>query len=126
MTFTYDLGGTGDALNISRVRMELGDAVEDAGVLPDGGNLDDAEIAVALAAYDDDIDLAVGALARILSRRWAQAVDVSVGPRRESLSQVSARWQALADDAIAKATGSGYAVFGMTPVREDGYSEEAG
>lgn len=96
MTFTYDLTATGDNLNISKVRLEIGDTVEDSGVLPDGANLDDTEIQLYLDATSDDIGQTVSAICNMLARRWATVVDVAVGPRRESLSKVSEQWAARA------------------------------
>lgn len=119
MSFTYDLTTTGNALLISRVRMELGDGVEDSGVLPDGGNLTDAEILVMLSDYNNDITQTVGALAAILARRWAPVTDITVGPRREALSQVSKRWQTMANE-----LNPSYASFSIGVQRSDGYSEE--
>src|SRR4029079_7408625 len=111
MSFTYYLNSPEiDVQNIARARFELGDQVQDNGVLPSGGNLQDEEIAVYLALNGNDIDATVAALAGVLSRHWAGAADVSVGPRRESLSQIATQWAER-----AKATGSsgpGIAFFG--------------
>lgn len=107
MAFTYDLSATGDDLNISKVRLEIGDTVEDSGVLPDGSNLADDEIQLYLDAASDNIGSAVSAISTMLSRRWAGVVDVAVGPRRESLSKVSEQWAAR-----AQLSGSGSGVAG--------------
>lgn len=112
MAFTYDLTATGDDLNISKVRLELGDNTEDDGVLPSGANFQDAEIQVYLDATSDDIGQTVSALCTVLSRRWASVADVAVGPRRESLSKISQQW---ADRAKAPSQGAGVggAYFGI-------------
>ena len=120
MGFTYDLTATGDDLNVSKVRLELGDTVEDTGVLPSGANLSDEEIQSYLDTYNDDVTQAVGALCGVLSRHWAGAADIAVGPRRESLSQISQRWA----DMEAK-LNPGYASFAIGVQREDGYADNA-
>jgi len=119
MSFTYDMTTTGNALLISKVRLELGDTVEDAGVLPTGGNFTDAEILLKLEEYSNDIGQTVGALAAILARRWGPVTDITVGPRREALSQVSKRWQTMANE-----LNPSYASFSIGVQRSDGYSEE--
>jgi hypothetical protein len=93
MAFTYDLASLDPAIvTLSRVRIELGDHIANAGVLPDGCNIQDEVINLYLAEHDGDIAATVGAMAGILARHWSTAADVSVGPRRESLSQVSEKW----------------------------------
>lgn len=111
MAFTYDLTDTGDNLNISKVRLEIGDNVENDGVLPSGANLTDAEIQLYLDGVSDDIGQAVSAICSMLARRWAVVVDVAVGPRRESLSKVSEQWAARAK-APSGAGGIASAYFG--------------
>lgn len=120
MGFTYDLTATGDDLAISKVRLELGDTVEDAGVKMDGGNFSDAEIQVYLDANGSDITQTVGALCGVLARHWALAADITVGPRRESLSQVSKHYA----DMEAKLNPS-QASFAIGVQRNDGYTENA-
>lgn len=120
MAFTYDLTATGDDLAISKVRLELGDTVEDAGVLPSGANLSDKEIQTYLDAYSDDVTQTVGALCGVLSRHWAGAADIAVGPRRETLSQVSQRWAEME----AK-LNPGHASFAIGVQRDDGYADNA-
>ena len=44
MTFTYDLTETGDNLIYSKIRLEIGDTTENAGVKPGGGNFSDEEL----------------------------------------------------------------------------------
>ena len=123
MSFTYYLSSTNTTTAaLARVRLEIGDTVEGAGVLPDGGNLSDEEITVYLTEYGNDVAAAVNALAGVLSRRWATVADVSVGPRSEALSQVSKAWAAIADKLGGSEAGT---VFAMTPGRSDGYQEHA-
>lgn len=121
MSFTYTLTSADErTAAIARVRLELGDTVSGAGVLPSGANLSDEEIGVFLDEYANDSALAVNALAGVLARQWATMADVTVGPRSERLSQVSAAWERQAK---ALAGGEGYGSFAMQPTRVDGYSE---
>lgn len=120
MAFTYDLAGTGDTLLISRVRMHIGDNVENSGVLPDGSNLQDAEILLFLSETSNDVDQTVGAISAMLARRWAVVADVRVGPRSESLSQVSKAWMEQAQS--LNPTYQSFAIYGG---RSDGYSDHA-
>ena len=123
MSFSYILNATNATLAaIARVRLEIGDTTESAGVLPDGSNFSDEEITVYLTTYASDVPQAVNALAGVLARRWATVADVTVGPRSESLSQVSKAWAAMADKLGGSEAGS---VFNMAPTRVDGYSENA-
>ena len=87
--FTYDL-----ATSIGQVRLAIGDTstATGAGVRPDGTNLLDAEIAYFLTAEGDDVTLATARACEALSVMWANLADLTVGPRHESLSQVSARY----------------------------------
>lgn len=119
---TYNLGSTDTTVVlISRVRFELGDTVYGSGVLPDGSNLTDAEIQTVLEANGNDVAKTVAALAATLARRWANQADVAVGPRKESLSQVSERWQTLARESQALPPAG----FSVGLSRVDGYSEAA-
>lgn len=124
MAFTYTLGSA-DATTaaIARVRLEIGDTVSGAGVLPDGSNLSDEEITVYLVqAGNNDVALTVSALAGVLARRWATLADVTVGPRSEKLSQVAQAWER---QAATLAGGDAYGSFAMMPTRVDGYSAQA-
>ena len=125
MAFNYDLASSDtDIESISKVRFDLGDTVEDSGVLPDGSNLSDEEIQMVLDAAGADVDEAVGVLCGVLARRWAVVADIAVGPRRENLSQVSKRWQENAIS-LTGSLGGEQAAFVTQPVRSDGYSENA-
>lgn len=102
MAFSYSLLSSDAAtVRIGKVRMELGDTVEDAGVLPDGSNLSDTEITVALTDAGNNVQVAVVALCGLLARRWATSADVTVGPRKENLSQVAKAWAERASAGFA-------------------------
>ncbi len=112
--FTYFLT---DA--IGQVRLELGDNVYAAGVLPDGSNFSDQEITYYLGANDNDVTRTVGALASVLARRYAMVADVSVGPRSESLSQIAKAWER---QAALTAGGDAQTAFSLAPQRVDGFT----
>lgn len=119
--FTYVL----DALvgttfqTIAHVRLQLGDTVEDEGVFPDGKNLSDEEIQFVLDQNDGNVHETVAELARIVARRWASVVDVSVGPRREMLSQAAKRWQELAEAWGKRASNDLFISYSYAPRRRE-------
>jgi hypothetical protein len=119
VAFTYHLTSDDETERlISEVRLELGDTVEGDGVLPDGGNFSDAEISHYLSQYDNSVAQVVAKLAGVLVSRWSSVVDVSVGPRSESLSQVAAQWAKRAETLQATAgSGSAIGYFGVARAR---------
>jgi hypothetical protein len=116
MAFTYDLSSSDAALaRIAQVRMRLRDTVESGGVLPASANLQDAEITQLLSDNDDDILASSAAACELVAAAWAGAADITVGPRRESLSQVADRWQKLAGQLRGQAgRGAGIRIRRMT------------
>ena len=80
---------------------------------------------VAVADYIAVPTSTVADLAQIMAQRWATAVDVAVGPRRESLSQASKRWAELAAGLRASGDVGAGGPFAYTPKRDDGYVEFA-
>src|SRR5262245_37899834 len=93
MTFTYDLAAVDEnLLNISKVRLELGDTIENAGVRPDGSNLQDEEILLWLDEEDNDITKTVARACSALSKIWTTVASITVGPRREELGQIAQGW----------------------------------
>lgn len=123
MAFTYNLASSDETVRlISQVRLELGDNILSSGVLPSGANLQDEEISHYLTINDNDVAATVTALAGVLHRHWASAVDVQVGQRRESLSQAAARWEKIA----AGGQGAAGSSFVTHLGRVDGYAEAAG
>lgn len=126
MSFSYDLlSSDASVLAISKVRMELGDNVAGSGVLPDGSNLSNEEIASKLSDLDSNVTATVAALAGLLARRWANHADVQVGPRRESLSQVSKQWAELASELSNAGLGGAWVSFSVGTQTGDGYAEAA-
>lgn len=83
MTYTTTL-----STETGQVRLELGDDTLGAGVLPDGANLSDEQIAVYLTR-EGNVMRAVAGICEMLATRFAAVADLQVGPRRESYSQIS-------------------------------------
>ena len=93
MTFTYDLSAVDEnLLNISRVRLELGDTQENVGVRPDGSNLQDEEILLWLDEETNDITRVVARAAASLANMWTTVASITVGPRREELGNIAKGW----------------------------------
>lgn len=115
MTFTYDLANADAAkVLISKVRLELGDTVANAGVRPDGSNLTDEEIRIWLTDEANDISQTVARAAAALANVWTTVANITVGPRREDLGSIAKAWADRAKEAGLSA-GVGYAV-GIIPV----------
>jgi hypothetical protein len=110
MTFTYNLASA-DAtlLAISKVRLELGDTVLNAGVRPDGSNLLDEEIRVWLTEESDDVSQTVARAASALANAWTNVASITVGPRREELGAIAKAWADRAKES-GPAAGANYAV----------------
>jgi hypothetical protein len=110
MTFTYDLSSVDEnLLNISRVRLELGDTEENVGVRPNGSNLQDEEILLWLEEEANDISQTVARAAAALANMWTNIASITVGPRREELGQIAKAWADRANEA-GPAAGANYAV----------------
>jgi hypothetical protein len=101
MTFTYDLASVDEnLLNISKVRLELGDTTQNAGVRPDDSNLADEEILLWLDEESNDVTRSVGRACAALSKMWTNVANITVGPRREELGKVAAEWAARAKESL--------------------------
>lgn len=126
MSFTYDLASSdSDTVALSKVRLEIGDTTEDAGVKPNGSNLADEEISVWLSDEDDNVMRAAARACEALSRMWSPVGNYSSGPRREDLGKVSADWAARAEALRTLYGGSSGSTFAVATGRSDGYSEAA-
>jgi hypothetical protein len=110
MTFTYNLASPDASLVlISKVRLELGDTVANAGVRPDGSNLTDEEITIWLTDESNDISQTVARATAALANIWTNVANITVGPRREELGSVAKAWSDRAKEA-GPAAGANYAV----------------
>ncbi len=88
MAFTFDLAATGDDLIVSKIRLFIGDNVENSGILPDGANFQDDEI---LAFYSDEglhQRRAAAAALEAAAARWsAHAGRYKLGPEDQESMQ---------------------------------------
>ncbi len=119
MGFTYDIGLADD---VSKVRLELGDEVCGNGIKPDGGNFDDSELSYWLTR-EGSVMRAVAAACEALARSWSKVATLSVGPRREELSQVARSWADRAKE-LRRQYGGDAMAFSAGLVRQDGYSND--
>lgn len=125
MTITYDLSSSDeDSLNISKVRLEIGDKVSGSGPLPQGENFTDAEIALFLDEENDSIKLAAARCCDVLAREWAIIVNTTSGPLRQEFGTVANNWKEQAKELRDQAGGSTPG-FGVSSGRSDGYADEA-
>lgn len=127
MSFTYDLAATGDDLLIAKVRLELGDTEQDAGVKPNGANFEDEEIATWLDEESDHVMHTVIRACQALARMWSNVASVTVGPRSEQYGKIADNWDRnikTLSDQYGPPAGSGGG-FGVASKRVDGYSETA-
>ena len=89
MAFTYNLASTNaDTVLISQVRLEIGDTVLNAGVLPSGGNLQDEEILLKLTEAGRSVAQATTALCA-LSGVFTSTAERSLWLKVECLVKLS-------------------------------------
>lgn len=119
MSFTYVI-----ASEIGQVRMEIGDTVYLTGVLPDGNNLTDEEVQYYLTREGGAMP-AVAGICEMLATRFSGLADVAIGPRRESMSQVSKAYAERAKKLRIQYGGNSGKAFSATPNRTDGFADQA-
>jgi len=108
--------------DIGKVRLELGDRVEGAGVKPDGANLTDEEIQVWIDR-EGSVMTAAAAACEVLARMWSTVANLSLGPRSESLGDVAKAWQARGKELREQYGGAGAGMgFAIAASRNDGYA----
>ena len=124
MTFTY-LGTL--ATDLDKIRFYIGDtsSTTGAGVKPDGTNFTDEEL-TGLLGLEGSVGRAVAGVYETLAGLFAQQVDITTGPRKESLSQAAERYQKLAETWRKKygSNGSAARAGSRAPTRVDGYSQD--
>ncbi len=122
-TFTYDLSATGNDLLVSKVRLAIGDSNEGVGVRPDGSNFSDEEILIALGDAGDNVNIASSIICNWLATAFAQVADLRVGPRSESLSDISKAYKTRADE-LAGGSATSRMTYSLGVIRKDGYSDD--
>ncbi len=118
-TFTYSLND-----DIGKVRLGIGDRVEDAGPRPDNANFTDEELQF-LVDNEGTWQRAIAAALEILSHEWARVADLTVGDRKEAFGMVSKQYASRAESIREVHGGSSTsAAYSVGLTRVDGYSEE--
>jgi len=123
MTFTYNLAATGDSLTYSKLRLEIGDGIENSGVKPNNTNFSDEELDLFLAEEGGVVGRAAARCFEVLANWWSRVADIAVGPRRESLSKVAADFAGRAKEYRRK-HGGGVGAYAYGIIRKDGYSDD--
>jgi len=110
------------ATDLDRTRFYIGDRVEDSGPRPSDGNFTDAEINGVITVAST-WQRAVGQLLDALSVEWSQHADITVGPRRQSFSQIAEAYAKRAEKwRKDHHIYPGINVAGV--IRDDGYSDD--
>lgn len=113
------------ATDLDKVRFYIGDTsgATNKGVKPDYTNFQDAELNGLITA-EGTWQRATAAAFEVLASLFAQQVDITLGSRKESLSQAAGRYAGLAArwrDMYGQSGGSSRAGV-RQPTRVDGYS----
>ena len=119
MTLTYT-GNLGTSLD--KVRFYISDKVASSGPLPDGGNFTDDELNGLITA-EGTWQRAVAGAFEIIAAAWSKYADITVGSRRESLSQIAASYQKQAES-WRKQHGTASSTGARAMTRVDGYSDD--
>lgn len=123
MSFTYS-----DALSTNRdkVRLHIGDTVENSGPRPDKRNFSDNEVAFYLLEEDDRVNGAVAYAFEVLASEWASyALEEKEGEIDFDAKEVSDTYLALAKIWRAKPEGAAETIQAgsvVTLQRTDAYS----
>ena len=108
MAITYD-----DTLpdNLSTVRFNIGDTVEDEGPRPANRNYSDNEINALLTKNNNDTLICTAVLFDTLATEWSKfAISFTMGPRKEELFRIAGRFEGLSREWALKA-GTTYTTF---------------
>jgi hypothetical protein len=127
-TFSYDLASTDPRIAaISKIRLEIGDNVENQGVLPTGKNFKDAEIYFFWIDEGENQFRAIAAICGTLARHWARMADITTGDVSRRNSAVAKEWRAESDRLRAVyGWSNGYSSsFSTGMSRTDGYSDDS-
>lgn len=123
MTFTYDLTATGNSLTYSKLRLEIGDSIENSGVKPTNANFSDEELDLILDEEGSVVGRAAARCFEILANWWSRVADIAVGPRRESLSKVATDFAGRARE-YRRQHGGGMGAYAYGLIKKDGYSDD--
>ena len=119
MSFTYIL-----TTDIGKLRLEIGDTSSTAGrgVKPDGTYITDEELQVLLDREGSVVGRAAAATCEVLARMYARFVDMTVGPRRESLSQASQAFTVQAKELRRQYGGGSKRATAGGIIKADGFN----
>ena len=118
-TVTYDSGLSAD---LSRIRFHIADTTTSSGPRPTGANFTD-DVLNALVTVHGTWQRAVAVVLDVLATEWSRYSDITVGPRRESYSQIADSYRKQAaqwrkdNGILPKALVAGV-------IRVDGYSDD--
>jgi hypothetical protein len=109
--------------NRDKVRFYIQDTTSGSGPLPSGANFSDQEID-GVISIEGSWERAVAGLCETLAMRYARLVETWVGPRKETLSDISKAFEARAK-ALRKMHGyAGGGAYSLGVTRVDGYSDD--
>lgn len=117
MPFNYNVD-----TDVGKVRFEIGDTVSGSGILPDGSNFQDEEIDTILTD-EGSIGRASARLLEVAANRYAGLVDITVGPRRERLSQAAEGFAKRAEAMRDEHGGGAAKTVSASVIRVDGFSK---
>ena len=118
MSFTYILG-----TDIGKVRFDVGDtsSADGEGVKPDGSFITDEEVQM-LLTREGSVGRATAAACEALARMYARFTDLTVGPRKESLSQASVAYAKQAQELRRQFGGGSKRATAGGIVKQDGFN----
>ncbi len=115
MTFTYDI-----TTALGKIRFEIGDTVSAQGARPNSVNFTDEEINQIYLDEGGSIVGTVVHLLDVLAREWSVVADITLGPRKESFSQIAKAFAQRAEQ-LRDNSGVGAASTNVKFLRNDGY-----
>jgi hypothetical protein len=112
------------ASDIGKVRLLIGDNIENQGALPEERNFSDEEVQVFLDRHDANVDMAAAELLLVLARNWARVADTTIGPLKQSFSAVARAYERQASSAMERQGMEGVSFMARFE-RDDGYAAQA-
>jgi len=88
MTFTYDVEAIGNELVIAKLRLRIGDTIQDSGARPSGLNYSDEELLLAYSEEVSDLGRTHAYLCETLAAEWSKnTLTWRLGQESESARQ---------------------------------------
>jgi hypothetical protein len=120
MTFTY-LGTL--ATDLDKVRFYIGDTTENAGPQPDSSNFTDEELN-GIIGIEGSWQRSVAGAFEVLAALYGPQVDITLGPRKEAMSQAQKSYMDQAKEWRSKYGVATSSVGSSAMVKVDGYSDD--